>query len=130
MGAARATSQASKLAASVLYPAGCLQVRIAAAKDSLWAACQQSLAHGTLLTLRYLVLLVPWRDVMQSQGGAQPLRQWVGQLLDTLLVATDLVLPHLAQTGTLIGELWLAPSPDCAVGGLPCSAAACPLSPS
>ena len=86
---------------------------MAAAEDLQWAACQQSLAHGTLLTLRYLVLAAPWRDVMESQGVAQALRQWVAQLLETLLVATDLVLPHLAQAGTTAGELWLAPSSKC-----------------
>ena len=52
---------------------------------------------------------------MESQGVAQALRQWVAQLLGTLLVATDQVLPHLSQTGTNIGELWLAPSPQCRV---------------
>ena len=49
---------------------------------------------------------------MESQGVAQALRQWVAQLLETLLVATDLVLPHLTQAGTNTGELWLFSSTD------------------
>ena len=47
---------------------------------------------------------------MESQGVAQALRQWVAHLLETLLVATDMVLPYLARTGINIGELWPAPS--------------------
>lgn len=74
-----------------------MQADIKAGQVDLYQACRQSLAHGVLLLLHYLVPLIPWQEAAVDPGQAAAIRPWLQGLLQLLEQATELVLQPLSQ---------------------------------
>ncbi len=82
-------------------------MRMAAYQKALWnaqealchgeqqmlAACRHSLAHGPLLTLRYILPYLPWQD----SSVQKELQAWLQSLLQKLTQAMQMTLPPLAR---------------------------------
>ena len=91
-----------------------MQADIEAGQQDLYQACRQSLAHGVLLLLHYLALLIPWQDAAVDPGQAAAICPWLQGLLQLLEKATELVLQPLSKPQeSNIGEhVYLLP-PSC-----------------
>ncbi|KAK9830510.1 hypothetical protein WJX72_012147 [[Myrmecia] bisecta] len=76
---------------------GWLQANVEAGKQDLPEACRNSLAHGVLLLLRYLVPAVPWGAFAGLPGQAQAMRRWLQRLLGLMEEAVQLTMEALAQ---------------------------------
>ena len=74
-----------------------MQADVEAGQADLYQACQQSLAHGVLLLLRYLAPLIPWQAAAVHRGQAAAIQPWLQGLLQLLDQATDLVLQPLSK---------------------------------
>ena len=78
-------------------------------REDFAAACQHSLAHGNLLSLRYLVPDIPWQAAKGSQPRLQLMQRWIRRLLALLLGAAETALEPLSvPQETTYGVLLLA----------------------
>jgi hypothetical protein len=78
----------------VIVPA--FQTDVVEAEQDFAAACRHSLAHGNLLTLRYLTPDLPWQAAMSSPAGVLQLRRWIERLFSLLMRAAESALRPLA----------------------------------
>lgn len=73
-----------------------VQETLAAAKHDLAAACRLGLAHGLLVTLRYLAPSIPWRHASSLQSS-DSLQAWMTRLLSLLVEAGKVAMPVLCH---------------------------------
>ncbi|GAB4815827.1 hypothetical protein N2152v2_002873 [Parachlorella kessleri] len=74
-----------------------LQASIYAGRQDMLEACTNSLAHGALITLRYLVGEVPWAELTKQEGHAERARALPVRLLALDFEAAALVYGPLCQ---------------------------------
>lgn len=60
------------------------------------AACRHSLAHGNLLSLRYLVPDLPWQAAAVSPARLAQMQQWISRLFSLLVRAAETALRPLS----------------------------------
>ncbi len=80
-------------------------------EEDFAAACRHSLAHGNLLSLRYLVPDVPWQTARASPARMRQVQLWIARLLALLLRAAETALQPLSApqetiASALLHNLW------------------------
>ena len=58
-------------------------------EEDFAAACRHSLAHGNLLSLRYLVPDIPWQAAKASPARVRQMQAWIARILSLLLRAAE-----------------------------------------
>lgn len=58
-------------------------------EEDFAAACRHSLAHGNLLSLRYLVPDIPWQAAKAHPPRLRQMQAWIARVLSLLLRAAE-----------------------------------------
>ncbi|BDA45482.1 probable thyroid adenoma-associated protein homolog [Coccomyxa sp. Obi] len=69
--------------------ADCLEADVKESEEDFAAACRHSLAHGNLLSLRYLVPDIPWQISKASPARVRQMQAWISRVLSLLLRAAE-----------------------------------------
>ena len=65
------------------------QADVKESEEDFAAACRHSLAHGNLLSLRYLVPDIPWQICKASPARVRQMQAWISRVLSLLLRAAE-----------------------------------------